>query len=256
MSLSWLVPVAAASAVGSLHCVGMCGGLIAVAGAGSRGLRERLMVQLVYQSGRLVSYVALGALAGSLGRALDVAGGAAGVGRMGAVVAGGAMALWGLWAMLGAAGVKVRLPRLRVLPNRALTWLGSMQKRGPTVRAALLGSASGLLPCGFLYGFALAAAATGSAAKGAAVMGAFWLGNLPALLGFGFFLSGAVQRLGRHLPMLSAVTVFALGVFTLNERINLPALALESASRAAPTAIGGQALPNPADCPHHRKHGR
>src|SRR5207253_860845 len=110
----------------------------------------------------------------------------------------------------------------------------------PVLRALLLGSASALLPCGFLYGFALAAAATGSASKGAAVMAAFWLGNLPALLGFGFVLSGALTRLRKHLPMLSAATLFALGVITLNERVRLPAFALASVAAAAPRA--GQAL--------------
>jgi uncharacterized protein len=251
---SLLVPVAVASAVGSLHCVGMCGGLIAVAGEGSRGVRQRLAVQLVYQAGRLASYVALGAIAGTLGQALDLAGRAAGVGRIGAIVAGSTMALWGLWAMLDAAGVRLRLPPLRLLPSRALTWLGSLRQRPPTLRAALLGGASALLPCGFLYGFALAAAATGSAVKGAAVMGAFWLGNLPALLGFGFLLSSALQRLRRHLPMLSAVTLFMLGVFTLNQRVNLPAFALASVSGVIQPAVDGQPLPMAADCPCHRKH--
>ncbi len=254
MTLAWLLPVAAASAVGSLHCVGMCGGLIAVAAEGSCGVRQRLSVQLVYQAGRLTSYLALGTIAGVVGRALDLAGRAAGVGRIGAVVAGATMALWGLWAMLDVAGVKARLPRIRLLPPRALAWLGGLQKRPPVVRAALLGGASALLPCGFLYGFALAAAATGSATKGAAVMATFWLGNLPALLGFGFILSGALSRLRRQLPLLSAFTLFGLGVLTLNERINLPAFAVASIAQAATAPGEVKALPMPADCPCHRKH--
>ncbi len=254
MIFSWLLPVAAASAVGSLHCVGMCGGLIAVASEGSCGVRQRLSVQLVYQAGRLASYLALGAIAGVLGRALDLAGRAAGVGRIGAVVAGATMALWGLWAMLDAAGVKARLPQVRLLPRSALAWLGGLRQRPPTLRAVLLGGASALLPCGFLYGVALAAAATGSAAKGALVMAAFWLGNLPALLGFGFVLSSALTRLRRHLPMLSAVTLFGLGVLTLNERINIPAFAVASIAGAVAQPGPAPALPMAADCPCHRKH--
>jgi sulfite exporter TauE/SafE len=253
VSFEWLLPVAAASAVGSLHCVGMCGGLIAVAAEGSAGARQRLSVQLVYQAGRLVSYLGLGAVAGLLGRALDLAGRAAGIGRIGAVVAGATMALWGLWAMLDAAGVKLRLPRLRLLPKPALAWLGGLRQRPPMLRAAILGGASALLPCGFLYGFALAAAATGGAIQGALLMAAFWLGNLPALLGFGFVMSLALVRLRRHLPMLSAATLFGLGVLTLNERINLPAFALASVTHAA-SPSHAPTLPMPADCPCHRKH--
>jgi len=255
VSIGWLLPVAAAGAVGSLHCVGMCGGLIAVGSEGSGSARQRLSVQLVYQAGRLASYLALGTVAGVLGQALDLAGRAAGLGRVGAVVAGSTMALWGLWAMFGAAGVNLRLPRLRLLPPGAFSWLGRLHKLPPALRALLLGGSSALLPCGFLYGFALAAAASGSAVKGAAVMAAFWLGNLPALLGFGFLLSGALVRLRRHLPMVSAATLFALGVLTLNERVHLPAFAAPSI--AAPSRAGAALpLPMPADCPCHRKHGQ
>jgi uncharacterized protein len=250
--LSWLVPVATAGALGSLHCVGMCGGLIAVASEGSCGTRQRLSVQLVYQTGRLASYLGLGVVAGTLGSALDLAGHAAGIGKAAAIVAGTTMVLWGLWAMLEAGGIKRRLPQFRLLPRSVLTWLGGLRERPPMLRAAILGGSSALLPCGFLYGFALAAAATGSAARGAAVMGAFWLGNLPALLGFGFALSGALVKLRRHLPLLSAVTLFGFGVFTLNERINLPAFAFASITGAQQPKT--DALPMPSDCPCHRKH--
>ncbi|HXK19776.1 MAG TPA: sulfite exporter TauE/SafE family protein [Polyangiaceae bacterium] len=254
MIAGWLVPVVTAGALGSLHCVGMCGGLIAVASEGSRGTRQRLSVQLVYQTGRLASYLTLGAAAGGLGRALDLAGRAAGIGKVAAIVAGCTMLLWGLLAMLEAGGIKSRLPQFRLLPRSVLTWLGGLRERPPLLRAALLGSASALLPCGFLYGFALAAAGTGSVARGTAVMAALWLGNLPALLGFGFALSGALSRLRRHLPLLSAATLFGLGVFTLSERTNLPAFAL--ASVVGPSAKPSQplSLPMAADCPCHRKH--
>ena len=216
--------------------------------------RQRLSVQLVYQSGRLLSYLVLGVVAGSLGRALDLAGHAAGIGKAAAIVAGATMVLWGLLAMLEAGGVRRRLPQLRLLPQSVLGWLGRLRDRPPIVRAAVLGGTSALLPCGFLYGFALAAAATGSAGRGAAVMAAFWLGNLPALLGFGFVLSGALFKLRRHLPLLSAATLFALGVFTLSDRINLPAFAVQSVLGASSKASKALALPIAADCPCHRKH--
>lgn len=253
MSGAWLVPVVVAGALGSLHCVGMCGGLIAVASEGSSGLRQRLSVQLVYQAGRLASYLALGAVAGALGRALDLAGRAAGIGRAAAIVTGSTMALWGLWAMLEAVGATRRLPQIGLVPRSVLAWLGGLRRRPPMLRAAVLGGASALLPCGFLYGFALAAAATGTMPRAAAVMAALWLGNLPALLGFGFLLSGALVRLRRHLPLISAATLFGLGVFTLNERINLPAFAVASIVATASPQLQSGALPMAADCPCHRK---
>ncbi|HVY28939.1 MAG TPA: sulfite exporter TauE/SafE family protein [Polyangiaceae bacterium] len=252
---SWLLPVVSAGLFGSAHCIGMCGGLLAVASDGSSGARARLRVQLSYQGARLLSYVTLGALAGSLGRALDLAGQAAGWGKAAAVVAGVAMTLGGLAAMLDAVGAGLRLPRLRLMPRFVTEFLGRARSKPPVLRAALLGGSSALLPCGFLYAFALAGAATGSPWGGALVMAALWLGNLPALLGFGLLLSSALSRLKRHIPLLSAATVFVLGVLTLNDRVHLPAFAAQTLS--PPGAHHAAApLPMPSDCPCHRKHAR
>lgn len=250
MTGAWLVPMVTAGVFGSAHCIGMCGGLIAVASDGVSTGRARLTVQLGYQAARLASYVALGVTAGWLGRALDLAGRAAGLSKGAAVVAGATMMVWGLWAMLEAVGarLRLRLPQVR-LPRFVGSALANARQRPPLVRAVLLGGASALLPCGFLYAFALAAAGTGSPLGGGLVMAALWLGNLPALLGFGLVIAGALSGARRHIPLLSAMTVFALGVFTLSSRVNLPAFALAAATNAPHSA----AAVMPADCPYHRK---
>jgi sulfite exporter TauE/SafE len=165
------------------------------------------------------------------------------------------MSLWGLLALLEATGMlKRKLPGFRLLPARAVIWLASVRQRPPLVKAVLLGGASALLPCGFLYAFALAAAATGSPLGGALVMGALWLGNLPALLGFGLLLAGALSRLRRHIPLLSAASVLLLGLFTLNSRVNVPAFALASVMAAMPAKPAAAVrAPSAADCPCHKK---
>ena len=256
MSFAWLLPMITAAAVGSVHCVGMCGALVAVASDGSRGARQRFGVLAGYQGARLLSYVLLGTAAGSLGHALDLAGKYAGFGEAAAVVAGSIMLLGGLLSMLQALGRTAlpRLPKLRLLPARATAWLGRAQQKPPLVRAVLLGGASALLPCGFLYAFALAGAATGSPLGGALVMGALWLGSAPALLGFGMVVGSVLSRVKRHVPLLSAASVFALGVLTLNLRINLPAFALAAVTRPATSAAASTAAPPPSaeDCPFHR----
>jgi uncharacterized protein len=245
------VPMISAGLLGSFHCIGMCGGLIAVASDGATGLKQRVAVQAGYQAARLTSYATLGAIAGGVGHALDFAGRAAGFGTAAAVLAGLTMTWWGSWAMLEASGVlKRRLPSLRLLPAGAVSWLTRARKRPPLLRAVLLGSASALLPCGFLYAFALAAAGTGSPLGGALVMGALWLGNLPALLGFGLLFAGALTGLRRHIPLLSAFAVLSLGVLTLNSRINLPALAVGSVTYPRPAKASP---PSVADCPYHKQ---
>ena len=140
MTLSWLVPMVSAGLLGSVHCIGMCGGLIAVASDGAAGMRQRLAVQAGYQAARLSSYVVLGVVAGSVGQALDLAGQAAGLGKAAAVLAGATMTLWGLVAMLQASGtLKRKLPGLRLLPPRAVAWLAGARQRPPLIRPVLLG---------------------------------------------------------------------------------------------------------------------
>jgi sulfite exporter TauE/SafE len=140
-----------------------------------------------------------------------------------------------------------------------LGWLGRAGQRSPVGRAALLGGASAFLPCGFLYAFALAGAATASPLGGALVMGSLWLGNLPALLGFGLLIGGVLSRARRHLPLLSAASVFALGLFTLSHRVNLPAFAVGASTGSLTAETGHRAAPVPpmaADCPCHKRHAR
>jgi hypothetical protein len=87
-------------------------------------------------------------------------------------------------------------------------------------------------------------------------MAALWLGNLPALLGFGLVLAGAMSRVKRHIPLLSAACVFTLGIVTLNSRINLPAFAVSAITGSKATPPADARAPMPADCPWHRKHDR
>jgi sulfite exporter TauE/SafE len=254
MNIAWLAPIVTASLLGSVHCIGMCGGLIAVAADGATSTRGRVQVQLGYQAARLLSYLTLGAVAGGLGQALDLAGQAAGWGKAAAVVSGVAMTLVGLSAMLHAVGIRLRLPALRGLPRFVTRFLGQAREKPPVARAVLLGGASALLPCGFLYAFALAGAGTGSPLGGALVLAALWLGNLPALLGFGLLLSSTLTRLKRHIPLLSAAAVFGLGVITLSSRVNLPAFAANSLSAPSSQNAGRASLPQAGDCPCHHKH--
>jgi sulfite exporter TauE/SafE len=92
------------------------------------------------------------------------------------------------------------------------------------VRAMLIGLITTLLPCGWLYAFAVVAGGTGSAVRGAAVMAAFWVGTVPMLLLFG---AGAARLLGpvaRRLPLVSAGLVLTLGVLSVAGKLRPPAL--------------------------------
>jgi sulfite exporter TauE/SafE len=69
-----------------------------------------------------------------------------------------------------------------------------------------------LLPCGWLYAFAAIAAASASAWVGALVMGAFWLGTVPAVVLASNGARLAFARLGRVAPVAAGVAMIAVGV--------------------------------------------
>ncbi|HVV82220.1 MAG TPA: sulfite exporter TauE/SafE family protein [Kofleriaceae bacterium] len=241
--------VLAASAVGSVHCAAMCGPLTslylepaAVRGsvrAAGRRAAGPWQGPLAHSLGRLAAYVTLGAIAGGLGGAIDLAGRAASVQRAAMVLAAGAIVAWGTLALAAALGVPV--PRLAPRAwNRALV---TIRRRRPTVRAALIGLLSAALPCGWLWAFVMVAGGTGAVASGMAVMAAFWLGTVPMMMGVGTLAQPLVRRLGARLPVVTAVALIAVGVVALAARTPMLGAELRPAAHgelpSGPTCHGG-----------------
>lgn len=190
---------------GSFHCAAMCGpfiGYFRIHGAVGSS-------HLAYQSGRLAAYLVLGALAGLLGQGVLFAGATVGLQRVLMIVMGLAMI---------AVGLNYYLPkRARRQPLRGpFNWLreqlGQLHGRE---RAALLGLFTTLLPCGFLYAYALAALATGNPLAGMATMAAFWLGTLPTLLGISWLTTYVAPRLPVQLARLTPLLLVLLGLLAL-----------------------------------------
>jgi sulfite exporter TauE/SafE len=241
MDAAFILAVAFASLAGSLHCASMCGGFVAFCSAGAPArLRPRAFVMASYNLGRLATYGALGAMAGTLGAMTELAGAAAGMSDAAAWISGGVMLLWGGIMLLQAAGLarsRFRLPR--ALEERLSRGLARLNERPPALRAALLGLSSTLLPCGWLYAFAVVAAGSGSALGGLLVMLAFWLGTVPALFGVGLAVHGILGRVRRHAALVTALALVLLGAFSIVTRANAATLALESLSKPnAPSCHG------------------
>jgi len=243
-----LTTVFAASLLGSLHCVGMCGPFVAFYSGtdGSAGAR-RLLSHAAYSGGRLLTYALFGLAAGAVGAALDVAGSLAGVQRIAGIVAGATMILWGLAVLLQLRGV--RLFRHGAGGGR----MGALLRRGfslvsdkpPVLRASVVGLLSGFLPCGWLWAFVVTAAGTGSAVKGAAVMAAFWAGTVPALLAVGFGAQLASAPLRRHIPAITAVILVALGLYAIIGRPATVSAAVAKHQHAAEGSVPSADDPPP-----------
>ncbi len=176
-----------AGLAGSLHCVGMCGGFACAIGGGSAvSPAAKLARHLLYNLGRIVSYLFIGALAGQAGMFLvDLCGD------------GWSLAAQRTLALLsGVLMVFIGLQFAGVLRHAAPRWPGRMGEalihavrpllHSPRASAPLaLGVLNGWLPCPLVYAFAAQAAASGGAADGLQVMLWFGLGTFPALLAMG-----------------------------------------------------------------------
>lgn len=205
MTLAVLLGIIGASAVGSIHCVAMCGPLVGLHG-GARSMR----LAIAHSLGRLTTYTLLGAAAGLLGGALDLAGRLGNVQRVATLLAGAFVLGWGVWLLL-------RGPRATAKPgaSRFGAALVHIRTRPPRLRAWLMGTLTGLLPCGWLWAFVATAGGTGNAPRGAAVMIAFWLGTVPAMVGVLGFAGPMFARLRARVPVITAATLIAIGIGTL-----------------------------------------
>jgi len=214
-----------ASLAGSPHCAAMCGPFVAFYSAGASSGRGWL--HGAYNGGRLLSYVALGVVAGALGAGVERIGALAGVARAAAIVAGILMVAWGVHALVALSGRQLGVlhapPALQRAVSRLLRARGGMS---PGLRALLTGLATALLPCGWLYAFVAAAGGTASPARGALVMVLFWSGTLPVMAALGVGLQRLAGPMRSRLPLVTASAVVVIGLLSIAGRlrpIHLPA---------------------------------
>lgn len=213
MSEAALASVFLVGLLGGVHCLGMCGGIVGALSLQRPGARPAMGLQLAYNSGRILSYGAAGALAGALGAGGLLLAGAAPA-RVGLYVLANLMLvalglyLAGLWqgvAVLERGGAllwaRIRPLATRLVPADTLP------------RALASGLLWGWLPCGMVYSVLATALFAGSAGGGLLVMLAFGLGTLPNLLAMGL----AAERLRpllqkRGVRIAAGLLVAAFGV--------------------------------------------
>jgi hypothetical protein len=218
--MTLLLSVLGASLLGSVHCAAMCGGFVCLYSSTGPTRHTGAASHAAYNAGRLVSYLLLGALAGSVGHGVDRIGGVAGVGRLAAIIAGALMVVWGGTTLLAALGVRMR-SRLapRALQAALTSLLVRFRYESPTVRGAATGLLTTLLPCGWLYVFVATAGGTGRVLDAMLIMFVFWLGTLPMMVTIGL---GAQRMFGafqRRLPLAAAGAAVVLGLLSMAGRM-------------------------------------
>ncbi|HMM66487.1 MAG TPA: sulfite exporter TauE/SafE family protein [Dokdonella sp.] len=210
--------IAAALLLGLLasgHCMLMCGGIsmaLGVATAKEANGRPRRGLLLGYQLGRILSYTLAGLLIGTVGGALIAL---LDIERVrlalrfasAAALLLAALVMLGVWRDPGSALGKRLWPKLAPLGRRLLP-VTSLP------RALAFGAIWGWMPCGFVYTILLVAALNAQPLQSAAIMAAFGLGTLPAMLATSW---GAPRLLGlsSNLNLRRSAGVFLLACSAL-----------------------------------------
>jgi uncharacterized protein len=205
--------------LGSVHCAGMCGPLAIALPVPQAARMKYITGRVLYNLGRVVTYMLLGAIAGAVGKRLFMAGAQ----QIVSIVLGILLLIFAL-----APSVLHRLPTGALLLER-LTGpvkrvLGTLLQRSSLLALFLFGLVNGILPCGLVYVALAAAITTGDVFRGVLFMAGFGLGTVPVMLAIALFgkqLQGGVRkRLSTLLPVF--MTVIAVLVLLRGLNLGIP----------------------------------
>ncbi|MDT8718652.1 sulfite exporter TauE/SafE family protein [Clostridium sp. 19966] len=215
----------------SLHCVGMCGGIMLsqTLSKESKSKFEAIRPALLYNSGRVISYTILGGIIGALGSVFSLSiTTKAGL----QIFAGAFMIIMGL-NMAGFSAfrkIHIHLPK------------AMCKVKTKSHSSFIVGLLNGLMPCGPLQTMQLYALGTGSIAKGALSMFVFSLGTVPLMLVFGS-LSGLLSKgYTKSILKFSGVLIIVLGLIMGNRGFTLMGYNLnpvKAIANSSSTLLGG-----------------
>ncbi len=196
------------------HCIGMCGGIV-VAYSSTKIKSEynkvtQSVAHLLYSFGRVTTYTLLGAIFGFVG----------GVVSFSNITSGVMLLITGLMMILVGFSLLGKVKFLSFL-EQTCSKSSFYQKNFKALLGSnslfsfyLLGLLNGLLPCGFVYVFAITAASTGSAFWGAVVMFIFGISTIPALFFLGFFIGLFKQsNLRDTFIRIASILVIIFGIY-------------------------------------------
>ncbi len=206
------------------HCLGMCGGIVAIYSARQAALvppgeappsiLTRIRRLLPLHLGRIITYTILGALIGFAGSLLDRLGGLVGWQGVFSIVIGIAMIAVALSLMRVLPPIEVALGSVigRVSPMKRMRSLFGQHTFAATFG---LGNLWGLLPCGLVFAMLVVATGTHSWWGGALTMFTFGLGTVPTLLGFGLAANLLSPKLRGRMQIFAGLLILLFAIQTI-----------------------------------------
>lgn len=195
---------------GSLHCVGMCGGLVTATCQKSSDIFR-------YQGGRLLGYLLLGLIAGTIGSFLNFKTMPLYVSLVSAISIGLLFIYWGVQNFRGRKA-ELSMPMFMHRTYGKL-WNRLVFRNHNFTKSFFTGFISIMLPCGLLYGVVLSTVALTHTTEALASMFFFWLGTVPSMVVAPQIIQRFLQPLKAHLPKTYAISLMMIGVMTITFRV-------------------------------------
>ncbi len=204
----------------SVHCVAMCGGINlsqCIPKSGQEELNQGRLAAFrpafLYNLGRVISYTAVGFLAGGLGAAVTFSNTFQGVLKL---AAGIFMVIMGI-NMLGI------FPWLRRLNPRMPKFIAVriQKQKAKSSSPFFVGLLNGLMPCGPLQAMQIYALSTGNPFSGALSMFLFSLGTVPLMFFLGALSTVLSKKFSNRVMTAGAVLVVVLGLSMFTQGVSL-----------------------------------
>ncbi|MCF6218521.1 MAG: sulfite exporter TauE/SafE family protein [Gammaproteobacteria bacterium] len=203
--------------LGSLHCIGMCGGLVTAITMS----REKVWWPglISYQLARVSSYMLLGAMIAAIGINLHGENNLQSTQVWLGYFAAAIMVLFALnlggWMPDPLSRFTGTIMRVTGLSR----WSKQANEQDKLPPWLMVGMLNGLLPCGLVYaGLALSLTAN-SPLEGALVMLAFGAGTIPAMLFTPYLMRTLTPQLRGTLLKVAAVALIILAIFTASRNL-------------------------------------
>lgn len=194
--------------MGSFHCIGMCGPIaLTLPVQHLSGFRKTAGI-LLYNAGRVIAYMCMGAIFGWLGKQFFL----------------GGLQQWlsislGILLLL-AVFFQKRLPQLPQLMF-VKKILGQLLAKRQFSTLFSIGFFNGFLPCGLVYLGIAGALATGGILHGMLFMGAFGAGTLPAMFAVTWFSQLISIPLRQRIRQMIPVMITIMAVLLILRGLNL-----------------------------------
>ncbi len=217
--LSTLTAAFVAGLVGSLHCVGMCGGIASALGMSQKRAETSIPpahFAILYQIGRISSYAVAGMIAGSLGEVITQSEWLKDISLYLRLF----FALFIIGLGLFIAGW---FPAFSIIERMGLPlWkkISPLSKKLIPVtkypQAYALGFLWGWLPCGLTYSILLWSVSSASSLNGGLIMLTFGLGTIPAMFSVTLG-AGKISKLVRYpwVRKIAGMVLIIAGVFVV-----------------------------------------